>query len=81
MKLVRLINMCLKETCSQVPTGKNQFDAFPIQNGLIPGQVLSPSLFNFSFEYVIRKVQEKQEDLELKEHIRCWSMLMVLIHW
>jgi hypothetical protein len=32
MKLVRLIKLCLNETCSQVRTGKNLCDAFPIQN-------------------------------------------------
>jgi hypothetical protein len=34
MKLVRLIKMCLNETCSEVGIGKRLSDSFPIQNGL-----------------------------------------------
>jgi hypothetical protein len=33
-KLVRLIKMCLNETCSKVRVVKLLFDKFPIQNGL-----------------------------------------------
>jgi hypothetical protein len=32
MKLVRLIKMCLNETCSKVRIGKHLRDTFPIQN-------------------------------------------------
>ena len=32
-KLVRLIKMCLTETCSRVRVGKNLSDRFPIRNG------------------------------------------------
>jgi len=57
MKLVRLIKMSLTETYSRVRVGKNVSDRFPIRNGLIQGDVLSPMLFNFALEYAIRRVQ------------------------
>jgi hypothetical protein len=34
MKLVRLNNMCLNETCGKVCIGKYLSDSFPTQNGL-----------------------------------------------
>jgi hypothetical protein len=57
MKLVRLIEMCLGETCSRVRVGKYLSDMFPIKKGLKQGRALSLLLFNFSLEYTIRRIQ------------------------
>jgi hypothetical protein len=55
-KVVRLIKMYLNEIYSVVRIGKHLSDNFPVQNGLIQGEGLSPLLFNFALEYAIRKV-------------------------
>jgi len=57
--------MGLTETYSRVRVGKNAFDKFPIRNGLKQGDALSPKLFNFAFDYVIRRVQVNQDGLKL----------------
>ena len=39
MKLVRLIKMCLTETCSRIRVGKNLSDIFPVKKGLKQGML------------------------------------------
>jgi hypothetical protein len=57
--------MCLNETYSKARVSKHLSDSFPIQNDLKQGDALSPLLFNFALENVIRKVHESQVGLKL----------------
>jgi len=65
MKLLRLIKMCLKETCSRVWEGNLLPDMFPVRNGLKQGVALSSLIFNFTLRYAIRRVQVNQDGLKL----------------
>jgi hypothetical protein len=65
MRLVGLVKMCLNKTYNEVHVGKNVSDAFPVQNDVKQGDALLPLFFNFTFEYVIMKVQENEERLKL----------------
>ena len=50
---------------STVWAGKYLSDTFPIKNGLKQGDALPPLLFNFAFEYAIRRDKADQEGLQL----------------
>jgi hypothetical protein len=74
MKLVRLIKMCLNETCSRVQEGKHLPGMFPIRNGLKQGDALSPLIFSVGREYAFRRVQVNQDGLKLN------GTLSLLVH-
>ena len=65
--MVRLIKMCLHETCSRVRIGSHLSDVLPVRNGLKQGDALSPLLFNFALEYAIIRFQVNQDGFKLLE--------------
>ena len=65
IKLVRLIKMCLNETCSRVRVDKHFSDMFASKNVLKQWDALTPLLFDFSLDYAIRRVRVNQDGLKL----------------
>jgi uncharacterized protein YoxC len=55
----------LNQTFCEVLVDNHLSDIFPIQNSIKQRDDLSPLLFNFVLEYVIRKVQENQVEVKL----------------
>ena len=81
MKLVRLIQICLNETYSTVWIGKHLSDMFTIKNALKQGEALLQLLFNFAWEYAIKRVHVNQETLKLHgTHQLLVHMLIMLIY-
>jgi sorting nexin-29 len=66
-KIVRLIKMCLPETCNTVHVDKSLSDMFPIRNGLKQGDGLLPLFLNFTLDYAIMRVQVNQNSLKLND--------------
>jgi hypothetical protein len=56
--------MCVNETYSRVSVGKHKSDMVPIKSGK-KQDALSPLIFNFPLEYVIRRAQVNQDGLKL----------------
>jgi hypothetical protein len=63
MKLVRLIKMCLNKNYRSVWVGKH----LDIKNGLKQENALSPRLFNFALDCVIRWVQVKEDGFKFND--------------
>jgi len=59
------MKMCLNETYSRVRIGPHLSDIFLIRNSLKQGDALSPFLFNFALEHVIKRIQVNQDGLKL----------------
>jgi hypothetical protein len=53
--------------------GKYSSEAFPIDNGLKQGCILSPFIFNFVLEYATRRLRETTliQDLRIEKHGDC----------
>jgi hypothetical protein len=61
MERVRLTKSCLNQTYFKVHLGKMSHK-FRTENDLKQGLVLSPLLFNFSLEYVVRKSKKTRKE-------------------
>jgi hypothetical protein len=60
--LLRLVKMCLNETCSRPSVGKQVYEMLHIKSGM-KQDTLSPLYFNSALEYTIRRVQVNQDGL------------------
>ena len=66
MKLVRLIKMCLTETCSSVRVSKHLSDVFPIRNGLKKRRRSFPIACQFCFRTRHYESSAKPRGLEIQ---------------
>jgi hypothetical protein len=80
-KLVRLIKMCLNETCSKVRVGKLLSPTFPIQNDLKQGGAILPCVSILLSNMPSGKSKKMKLVWNRMGHISCWSVLMMLICW
>lgn len=64
-KLLRLIKMYMDGISSRVHTLNLLLDPFPVLNSLKQEHALTPMIFNFALEHVIKMVGGNQEGLEI----------------
>ena len=57
-KLVTLVKMCMEGSHNIIKIDGQLSEPFTVLNGLRQGDALSPVLFNFALEWVMRKIQE-----------------------
>jgi hypothetical protein len=73
VKIVKLIKICLNETCSEVHLSKDLSDAFAALNGLMQGYLSLPLTCAL-------KSKKKEEDwMDLIGNITLWCMLMMSV--
>ena len=59
-----IISVDFDATSQKVRVGKHFSDTFPVKNGLMQGDALSPLLCNFDLENAIERVQVHQDGLK-----------------
>lgn len=62
-KLIRMVKACRHESKSKVSFGGELSDEFPVTTSLRQGDDLSPTLFNFALESVVRKVLSQSKGI------------------